>query len=71
MLASSKRVYFATMAMVAMSMIHELQKIKKGFLWGKSSPKIKYSTLSKDHIIGGWKGVDIFSKVISLQYAWI
>ena len=54
-----------------MLMIHELQKIKKRFLWGNLNPKTKYSTWSKDYKNGAWKGADIFWKVISLQCAWI
>ena len=33
--------------------------------------KIKNTTLRNDYEYGGLKNVDIFSKVVSLQYSWL
>ena len=40
------------------------------FIWKGKNPKIKNSTLYNDCEYGGLKNVDIFSKVVSLQYSW-
>ena len=38
---------------------------------GKYKSKIKRDTLLNDYENGRLKGVDIFSKIVSLQYSWI
>ena len=35
------------------------------------NPKIKHSALSNSYMGGGLKGVDVFTKIISLHCSWI
>ena len=35
------------------------------------NPKIKHSTLSNEYENGGLENIDVFSKVVNLQYSWI
>ena len=70
-LAISKLVFLAQLCVVPNDIISELEKIQKSFLWSNRSPKIKHETICKDYRLGGLKNIDIKSKVISLQCAWV
>ena len=52
-----------------MEITNELNKIQKEFIWNVKNPRIKHSTFCNKYKNGGLKNVDIFSKVISLQFA--
>ena len=49
------------------SIIQELSKIQKEFIWKTRNPKIKHDTLCKNYENGGLKNVDIMYKVVNLQ----
>ena len=66
-LAISKIVYLAFLTVIPNSLIEELQKIQKTFIWHSSRPKISHKTLCNNFENGGLKHVDISSKIISLQ----
>ena len=60
-------VYLAFFTVILNSLIEELQKIQKMFIWHSSSPKICHKTLSNNFENGGLNHVDKSSKMISLQ----
>ena len=66
-LAISKMVHLALIKVIPNSVILELGKIKKDFIWKNSNPKIKKDTLCKDYENGGLKNVGITFKIIILQ----
>ena len=66
-LAISEIVYLALLTVIPNSLIEELQKIQKTFIWHSSRPKISPKTLCNNFENGGLKHVDISSKIISLQ----
>ena len=54
------------------SIIQELSKIQKEFIWKTHNPKIKHGTLCKMYENGGLKNVlTSMYKVVSLQCSWI
>ena len=65
-LAISKIVYLAFLTVIPNSLIEELQKIQKTFIWHSSCPKISHKTLCNNFENGGLKHVDISLKIISL-----
>ena len=70
-LAISKIVHLALVKTIPNSIIQELSKIQKEFIWKTRNPKIKHDTLCKNYENGGLKNVDIMYKVVSLQCSWI
>ena len=70
-LAISKIVHLALVKIIPNSVIFELDKIKKHFIWKNGNSKIKQDTLCKDYENGGLKDVDITFKIISLQCSWV
>ena len=59
------------MTVISNSLIEELQKIQKTFIWHSSHPKISRKTLYNNFENSGLKHVDISSKIISLQCSWL
>ena len=70
-LAIKKIVQLASVNAIPNSIILELDKIKKHFIWKNGNSKIKLDTICKDHENDGLKTVDITFKIMSLQYSWI
>ena len=70
-LAISKIVYLTFLIVIPNSLIEELQKIQKTFIWHSPRPKISHKTLCNSFDNGGLKHVNISSKIISLQYSWL
>ena len=70
-LALSKAVYILTMKNFPVRFIKILDDIHKDFIWNKLQPKIKHSTLIANYEEGGYKDVDVTSKMISLKIIWI
>ena len=66
-LAISKIVYLALVKTIPNSIIQELNKIHKEFIWKTRNPKTKHDTLCKNYENVGLKSVDIMYKVVSLQ----
>ena len=69
-LALSKAVYVSTMKNFPSRFIVILD-IHKDFIWNKLQPRIKHSTLIANYEEGGYKDVDVASKIISLKIIWI
>ena len=70
-LAISKKIHLALVKGIPNSVILELDKIKKHFIWKNGNPKIKQDTLCKDYENGGLKNVVITFKIISLHCSWV
>ena len=70
-LAISKKIHLALVKGIPNSVILELDKIKKHFIWKNGNPKIRQDTLCKDYENGGLKNVDVMFKIISLQCSWV
>ena len=51
--------------------IKQLEDLRKNFIWNGKRPKIKHSTLIADYVDGGYKDVDIETKLSSLRIIWI
>ena len=45
----------------------QLYSLQKGFIWRERPPKIKHTTLIADYVDGGYKDVDIATKLESLK----
>ena len=61
--AVSTIVRFALVKVIPNSVILELDKIKKDFIWKNSNPKIKQDLICKDYENGGLKNIDITFKI--------
>ena len=70
-LAFSKTIRLTLVTSVPSSTIDLLNKIQKDFLWDIKNAKIKHTILCCDYTNGGLRSVDIFSKIVSLQYSWV
>ena len=70
-IAISTIVHLALVKVTPNSIILELDKIKKHFIWQNGNPKIKQGTPCKDYENGGLKNVDLTFKIISLQCSWV
>ena len=66
-LAFSKIVYSGTMIDVPKQFIKQLNSLQKDFIWNGRRPKIKRSTLTADYVEGGYKDIDIKTKLSSLK----
>ena len=53
------------------SIINQLNKTQKNFIWNGLNPKIKNSTINNNYENGGLKNVNIAAKISSLQSSWI
>ena len=51
-------------------LIDQLYVLHKNFIWDKKRPKIKHSTLIADYSEGGYKDIDIKSKISSMKFSW-
>ena len=70
-LALSKVLYTCTMTNFTKDFIKQLEDLRKNFIWNGKRPKIKHSTLIADYVDGGYKDVDIETKLSSLRIIWI
>ena len=66
-LAFSKLTFVSSMNSVPGSLIDDLQKIHKDFIWGGRKPIIKHSSLIGEYKDGGLRDVDILSIFKSLK----
>ena len=67
----SKILYVATMKVPSKLILDELDLIQKEFIWDRKRPKIEHSIPIADYSDGGYKNVDIKSKLMSLKLIWI
>ena len=70
-LGISKIVYLSLIITVLNSILEEIQKVQKTFLWYSCKPKSNHNTLCNTFEDGGLKNVDAKSKIISLQCSWV
>ena len=70
-LAVSKLLYVCTFKNPSTQIIESLNSIQKKFIWSKKRPKIKHSTLTADYKDGGYKDIDIETKISSLKVKWV
>ena len=70
-LAVSKLVYVCTFENPSTQIIESLNSIQKKFMWSKKRPKIKHSTLIAHYKDGGYKDIDIETKISSLKVKWV
>ena len=64
----SNIVYLAFLTIIPSSLIEELQKIQKKFIWHSSHQNISHKTIFENSRL---KHVNISSKIISLQCSWL
>ena len=69
--ALSKILYIATTKVPSKLILDEFDVIQKEFIWNSKRSKIKHSILIADYSEGGYKSVDIKSKLMSLKLIWI
>ena len=71
-LALSRLLYACTMKSPSKQLIDQLYDLHKNFIWDKKRPKIKHSILilTGDYSEGGYKDIDIKSKISSLKFSW-
>ena len=66
-LALSKLLYASTMKYLPKQILDLLNTLQKNFIWSNRKPKIKHSTLIADYGEGGYKDIDIKSKISALK----
>ena len=59
------------MNLVQSHIIEELKKIHSSFIWKGKKTEIKHSSLIVDFASGGYKDIDIDSKIKSLHLMWV
>ena len=59
------------MLLTCKNVIDELNSVHRNFIYNSKKPKIKHSTLIADCEEGGYKDVDIKSKILSFKVCWI
>ena len=70
-LALSKLLYASTMKCLPKQMLDQLNTLQKSFIWSNRKPKIKHSTLIADYGQGGYKDIDIKTKISALKVTWV
>ena len=70
-MAIFKLLYVCTFKNPSTQIIESLNSIQKKFIWSKKRPKIKHSTLIADYKDGGYKDIDIETKISSLKVKWV
>ena len=70
-LAISEAVYISTMKNTPSQFISILNEIQYRFIWNKTRPKIKHSTLIGSYEEGGYKDVDIATQFNALKMIWL
>ena len=66
-MALSKVTHLALVKTIPPSIIDQLNKTKKNFIWNGLNPKIKNSTINNNYENDGLKNVIIAAKISSLQ----
>ena len=70
-LAVPKIVYLSLLTSVPNNIVEELIKFQKNFLWNFTAPKMKHLTTLADYRNGALRNVDVFFKIISIQFSWL
>ena len=56
---------------VSKHFIEQLNSLQEDFIWNLRRPKIKHSTPIADYVEGGYKDIDIKTKLSSVKVIWI
>ena len=67
----SKIDYLSLIMTVPNSIVEEIQKIQRAFLWHSPKPKMNHKALCNTFEYGDLKNVDAKSKIISLPCYWV
>ena len=51
--------------------IDQLNVMQRGFIWNNNKPKIKHSRSVADYSEGGYKDIDIKTKINALEVSWV
>ena len=70
-LALSKVLYASTMKCPSKQVVDQLNVMQRGSIWNNKKSKIKHSTLVADYSEGGYKDIDIRTKLTALKVAWV
>ena len=70
-LALSKITHLALVKTIPPSIIDQLNKTQKNFIWNGLNPKIKNLNINNNSENGGLKNVNIAAKISSLESSWI
>ena len=70
-LALSKTIYASTMIIPSKKFMDQLYSLQKDFIWRERPPKIKHTLLIADYVDGGYKDIDIATKLEPLKIMWI
>ena len=70
-LAISKILYMSTMRTPPTQFLELLNSIQKDFIWNNSRAKIKHCSIIADYKEGGYKDIDISSKLLAMKISWI
>jgi hypothetical protein len=64
-------IFISYLSNVQNSILSQIEKLQKEFIWSGKNPKIKHSTLIADYEQGGLKDIDVKAKIKSLQLSWV
>ena len=70
-LAISKLIYGSTMKWPSKQSLDQLNIVHKRFIWDNKNPKIKHFTLIAHFSEGGYKDLDVETKVSALKVTWV
>ena len=70
-LAISKLIYASTIKCPSKQILDQMNNVHKSFIWDNKKPKIKHSTLIADYSEGGYKDIDIETKISALKVTWV
>ena len=70
-LATSKLIYASTMKCPSKQILDQMNVVHKSFIWDNQKRKIKQSTPIADYSEGGYKDVDIETKISALKVTWV
>ena len=70
-LAISKLIYASTMKYPSKQILDQMNIVHKSFIWDNRKPRIRHSTLTADYSEGGYKDVDIETKISALKVTWV
>ena len=70
-LAISKTLHMSTMRTPPTQFLELLSSIQKDFIWNNSRAKIKHCSIMADYKEGGYKNIDISSKLLVMKISWI
>lgn len=69
--ALSKIIHLALVKIMLASIIDQLNKIRKTFIWNRLNPKFRNSNINNSYWNGRLKNLNFFAKTSSLQSYWI